>query len=450
MKALSFKRYIMPIFAFFIMFAGAKAVETVSTWQWNTDLGCSTWDLQYSKTDKYIVAKGGQNFFFLDPATGEKTNYIATRFFDAADEGELYYGNIAFINQDTEFLLESEDRKTINCYGANDFKLHYSLEAPEGVVLTFDVSRDEKKVVGKIGKKGLCIWDLESKKIIANYTLPTIKNELNAWIERPRFEPNGEKIMAAVYCRHQNGVTLVNYYAVSFNLKLDSVATYKFPVEVTGLEHESCWSKSGNYFATLNSKNITDSTYVTVIHVFSTDNYKELFTFEAGQIGGLGGMFFSNDEEHIVIAFGSQVDICKVFRIKDGKNTINYHPGNSSDGACLSNSGKEIILSTTFVTKYSFSPTSSVESNYFDNGVISYPNPIKGGGVLKFNQQKPGTTKIFISDEKGTVIKEISNSYFEAGQQAVVIDASDLTDGAYFITVVNDTQNFTNKIIVQR
>ena len=450
MNKQSFKR-LMPIFAFFLMFAGARAEgDTVRTWLWQKDLGCSTWDLQYSKTDKYIVAKGLQNFFFLDPATGEKTNYIATRIFYTSGDGEYYYGNIAFINQDTEFLLESEDRKTINCYGTSDLKLHYSLEAPEGLVLTFDVSPDEKKVVGKIGKKGLCLWDLESKKIIANYTLPTYQNESNAWIERPRFEPNGEKIMAAVYCRHQNGVTLVNYYAVSFNLKLDSVATYKFPVEVTGLEHESCWSKSGKYFATLYSKNLTDSTYVTIIHVFSTDNYKELFTFEAGQIGGLGGMFFSNDEEHIVIAFGSQVDICKVFRIKDGKNTINYISGSAS-GACLSNSGKDMLISVgNLILKYDFSPTSSVENGYFNNGCISYPNPIKGGGVLKFNQQKPGTTKILISDEKGTVMKEVSNSYFEAGQQAVVIDASDLTNGAYFITVVNDTQNFTNKIIVNR
>ena len=118
---------------------------------------------------------------------------------------------------------------------------------------------------------------------------------------------------------------------------------------------------------------------------------------------------------------------------------------------CLSNSGKDIVFATSgYITKYVFSPTASINNGYFDNGFISYPNPIQGGGVLKFNQEKPGITKIFISDEKGTLIKEVCNTYFDAGQQAVAIDASDLANGVYFITVANDTQKFTNKIIVNK
>lgn len=463
----SFKRYIIPTFAFFIMFAAAKAEgDTVSTWQWQKRYGPNDGQnyfekVEYSKTDKYIVAQAREEFIFIDPLDGTEMKRIKLRK-KVTDEGQYFYGNIKFIHNDTEFLIEREDRKSIDCYSTADLKLRYSLEAPGDEVLSFDVSRDEKRVVAKVGKKGIRIWDLENREITASYTFPTYKNEIKYFIDEPRFEPNGKNIMVGAYSEIKTGIkqlppyytSLINQAAIVFNQKLDSIKSFPFSFDNL-LSNGIRWSKSGKYLAALSLKKVLvegPNLLITIIvTVYDADTYKELYSFDAGQSGAIGNFFFTNDEEHIVMAMSSQVDICKVFRIKDGKNTINYHPGNSSSGAFLSNKGSNIIFTTdNYYTNYIFAPTVTGENHNFDNGFISYPNPIRGGGVLKFNQEKPGFTKVFISDEKGSMLKNICNTYFDAGQQAVIIDASDLANGVYLITLANDTQMFTEKIIVNR
>ena len=438
-------KLIMPLFAFFIMLAGAKAEgDTVSTWQWQVQYGTTFWGLQYSKTDKYIVATGENDIYFLEPQNGKMISKIKSRLCKTTYD----YGRVSFINEDKEFFYQSEDRKTIDCYDASTMQVKYSLEAVNGEIVDYDVSRDGKQIVANVDSNSLYIWDIQSRKITAHYESPVYKDQMDSWVEKPTFSPNGTNIIVNTYKKIKIGDSAYPpfYHAeeirncVIFNTKFDSINVMSSASMITV-------SKSGKFIAQLF---YTITPHILTVKIYDALTYKELNTFEAGPVGGVANFFFTNDENHIVISMGSHVDICKVFRIKDGVNTINYVTG-SAHGAALSNSGNSISFANQgYITQYNFSPIALIENSYFNNGFISYPNPIQGGGILKFNQEKPGKTKIYISNEKGSVLKEVCNTYFDAGQQAVAIDASDLANGIYFITVLNDTQKFTEKIIVNR
>ena len=439
----------MPLFAFlfFIMLASGVRAEgdTVRTWQWQVEYGTTFWGVQYSKTDKYIVATGVNDIYFLDPADGKLIEKIKAR---TTKTYPTLHGKVAFINGDSEFLLESEDRSTIECYDAATFKVKYSLEAINGEIVDYDVSKDEKSLIAKIGADSLRLWDLESRKVINEYVFPFQDKQMSSDISYPRFSPNGRDILVNTYKKIKISETAYPpfyiasdiYNCVVFDYKLDSMRAIQYSSRTT-------WSNSGKYFARIvpSSDNSPRE-----IKIYDANTYQELTTVVYGRTGAIANIFFTKDEEHIVISLSSSVDICKVFRIKDGVNTINYVTGSAS-GAAISVSGNNICFTNQGnVTQYLFTTTSSVENSYFDNGFISYPNPMQGGGVLRFNQEKPGDTKIYMSDEKGEILKEICASYFDEGQHCVAINVSDLSNGVYFITVANDTQNFTNKIIVNR
>lgn len=446
------KRFMMPLFAFlfFIMLAsGARAEgDTVRTWQWQVEYGTTFWGVQYSKTDKYIVATGVNDIYFLDPADGKLIEKIKAR---TTKTYPTLHGKVAFINGDTEFLLESEDRSTIECYDAATFKVKYSLEAINGEIVDYDVSKDEKSLIAKIDSNSLRLWDLESRKVVAEYNFPFQDKQMKSELTYPQFSPNGRDILVNTYKKIKISETAYPpfyiasdiYNCVVFDYKLDSIGAMLY-------SRFNAYSNSGKYFASVVP--VFAPPYGTPLEIkfYDSDTYKEISTLNAGRSGALANIFFTKDEEHIVISLSSSVDICKVFRIKDGVNTINYVTGSAS-GAAISVSGNNICFTNQGnVTQYLFTTTSSVENSYFDNGFISYPNPMQGGGVLRFNQEKPGDTKIYISDEKGEILKEICASYFDEGQHCVAINVSDLSNGVYFITVANDTQNFTEKIVVNR
>ena len=105
MNTQSFKRF-MPLFAFFLMLAAAEAGDTVTTrlWRMEYPYGTSFQSVQFSKTDKFIVALDEENFVFLNAETGKELGKIANRL---NTEQNYRWGIVSFINNDKEFLIQS-------------------------------------------------------------------------------------------------------------------------------------------------------------------------------------------------------------------------------------------------------------------------------------------------------------------------------------------------------
>jgi len=450
MNTQSFKRF-MPLFAFFLMLAAADAVETVTTRLWRIEYPSGTQfsNVQFSKKDKFIVVCDNNYFYFLNPSDGQLIKKIDARKKDLVVQDRFICGTINFIDNDNEFLFESEDRTTIDCYSTTDFTKLYSIENAGGEIYDYAISKDEKYLVATVGDKNLKLWDLASKTIIANYTQPTEENEMSGWISYPGFAQDSNYVIATYYCKTKTGTINTPPFYTYNEYKINKI--FNFNLEIAGafeLQNRFIWSKSSKYLAEI-IQYYTDTEHIAKVIIYDAASKQEIKRFSI-PYAAIVKYFFTNDEEYLVFAYGMSEDICRVYRIKDSTNTINYQTGSAS-GAALSNSGNELVLiNANVVFLYPFSTTSSVANSNNDTNLIIFPNPLSCTGVLKFNQDVAGISSITISDELGNLVKIIGKGYYEAGQQVIKIDVSDLANGAYFVTVANDTQNFTHKFIVNK
>jgi len=79
----------------------------------------------------------------------------------------------------------------------------------------------------------------------------------------------------------------------------------------------------------------------------------------------------------------------------------------------------------------------------------NYPNPFNPATKIKFDLNKPAFVDIKIYDMKGSEIKNIYSRYESAGTHETPFDASSLTSGVYFYSIlVNGTRTDTKKMML--
>ena len=433
------KRYMMPLFAFFIMLAGARAAETVTDCLWVKEYpyGTKFQDVQYSKADKFVVALEQGNFIFLNAETGQEMGRVQNRQHPYPLEDRKFGGNLEFVNNDKEFYIQSLDRKTIECYSTSDFTKLYDLGQVEDMIYEFSVSPDEKYLVASVGSKGMKLWDLSTKAIVATYTQPTYTNDLEGSVKDPMFTPDGKAIVANYYRKMQYpDYPVVMNRNIQYNLQLDSTRIFDFQTRFV-------WSKSGNYVATMTLE--TDGVNFVITDVATK---KEVSKFLI-RSGAIVDFFFSNDEQYMIAAYTIPENICRVYRIADGENTINYQTG-SANGAALSNSGNDLAFVTANVAyKYRFSSSSTVQSSMNHEFSIT-PNPIVDSASFSFNLSDGGIANISISDAQGAIAKQITTEYLAPGVQNLQLPLNDLANGVYYISITCGADTFTSQFVINR
>ncbi len=89
-----------------------------------------------------------------------------------------------------------------------------------------------------------------------------------------------------------------------------------------------------------------------------------------------------------------------------------------------------------------------------DNEIICYapstinPNPIRGIGSLVFSQNKKGMVNISFINSTGSIIKEVSNEFFEEGSHEIDIDVVGLQSGIYFVKIVSSYNTEVLRVVV--
>ena len=432
----------MPLFAFlfFIMFFSVQAVETVTERLWRIEYpyGTKFSNVQFSKTDRFIVARQDGLHCILDAASGAELGRLPLN----TDCPE--WGLATFIDSDNYILIKSMDKRSIQAYDTKEFKLQYSFEAVDEDIIDFEVSKDETKLVARVGTNKLKIWDLASKQIIKHFELPNRNTEDLSWLYQPHFLPDCQGLFVQVAYRYYLGIDPVSQEkkyatiqnAIIYNLDMDSVGV--FPAGITYK-----WSPSGSKLSYIYDR--TNNTFVrmydwkskTITDQFEIDAYPK------------AAYFFTKDESHFVVAYGVNGNICRVYRIADGKNTINYQTG-SANGAALSNSGNVLAFANgKEVFAYNYSSTSSVSANFHSDFQIN-PNPVIDTASISFNLANGGIANISISDAQGAIAKQITTEYLAPGVQNLQLPLNDLANGIYYVTVTCGADTFTSQFLINR
>ena len=75
------------------------------------------------------------------------------------------------------------------------------------------------------------------------------------------------------------------------------------------------------------------------------------------------------------------------------------------------------------------------------------PNPFQDQLTISFNLENKGNIKIEILNINGQIIKSISNSFSQKGNQKFAVDLNDLSTGIYYIRLITDGNTGMKKII---
>ena len=66
----------------------------------------------------------------------------------------------------------------------------------------------------------------------------------------------------------------------------------------------------------------------------------------------------------------------------------------------------------------------------------NYPNPFSSSSVITFTMAESGNAQIVISDVTGNIVATAANQYFNAGENTVSFDATNMASGTYFYELV--------------
>ena len=79
-----------------------------------------------------------------------------------------------------------------------------------------------------------------------------------------------------------------------------------------------------------------------------------------------------------------------------------------------------------------------------------YPNPVASFIYLTLDMENDGNVNIRLYDISGRKVKTLLNQQIGQGFHTLQFDASDLSQGVYFIGVNNGSSHMTEKIVVAR
>jgi len=202
-------------------------------------------------------------------------------------------------------------------------------------------------------------------------------------------------------------------------------------------------SKSGNLLANGTKKN--------ELRVISTQTKETIFSLPVST-AGVAAMAFSPDDQYLAVIFEYAGNL-KIYKIPSGDSVYNYTtipPGYAIVGVSISHDQKYIVTSSGKIFLFKFLPTTGVDENPEQKEEIIYPNPTNGIFSIDFYIDISGITKIQLYDLSGRIVKNIENTFLEAGNHNLEIDISNLPIGQYNLTIETSTGITTHKIMVSR
>ncbi|MBK8848328.1 MAG: T9SS type A sorting domain-containing protein [Bacteroidetes bacterium] len=79
-----------------------------------------------------------------------------------------------------------------------------------------------------------------------------------------------------------------------------------------------------------------------------------------------------------------------------------------------------------------------------------YPNPVINYATLAFNIDSPGEANIVIMDITGRVVKQFSLMNLAMGINQVGFDTSELTNGVYYVRIIQNDKIAGKKLVIEK
>lgn len=161
----------------------------------------------------------------------------------------------------------------------------------------------------------------------------------------------------------------------------------------------------------------------------------------------LNYQFEASDNEGDPLTFSILNSLPEASLTSDGKLTFNsahaktyYFTIVVSDGKASTN------LDVTVQVDFNVGVEDIIESDYT---MSIYPNPVSDNTSIKVSMKKRGQINLSIYDLQGRLITVVTNDQYEAGDNTISYNASNLKSGAYICRLIAANYNQSIKIIKQ-
>ena len=92
-------------------------------------------------------------------------------------------------------------------------------------------------------------------------------------------------------------------------------------------------------------------------------------------------------------------------------------------------------------------PTNISETS-LENEFRIFPNPASGSLQISYYVENPGTLKLYIYDQHGSLVDQTETGWLTAGPQSMQMDVSHMKAGVYFIRIESENKTSTRKFIL--
>lgn len=79
-----------------------------------------------------------------------------------------------------------------------------------------------------------------------------------------------------------------------------------------------------------------------------------------------------------------------------------------------------------------------------------FPNPASKEVTLQYTLEKAGDVRIELRNKEGNLLRVVKEGAGQAGPQSVAIDTGQLQDGIYYLAVISQGQQLTQKVVISK
>jgi PKD repeat protein len=287
-------------------------------------------------------------------------------------------------------------------------------------------------------------------------------NWTNCWC---RFDPQNENYTSAPvnYPASLASFSLANPSGRTVNFTNNSslATSYAWDFGVTGSTTDTSsemspsfiYPANGTYVVTLTAKSICGNSVKTETVVINDQSSNPIANFSFAQSTGTGTNDFTftntSDEKGFTTTylwdFGVSSSTTDTSTAKNPTFTFPASGVYDVKLVAIGQFGSDSITKT--ITAFSVNVK---EVSTTINHISLFPNPTSGIVNVNFNTSKSEAVTIFITDISGRIVKSIPTTTYNSGMNNVIMDASDLNNGLYFVSIRSTNFNKTTRLLIAK
>jgi len=437
------KRFAVLLVFFSLLLSAAAYAQFETVWLKVLENDISS--VTFSHDSKWIMAWLSPNIQIFDVVSGELVNdkipsTVQQPFF-SLDDTHVYgveNNRIVFYNLETGL-----DESTALPFAKN--------------ITLFSVSKDQKYLLGATKDSisvGLGIWNLETGALIKYITIPkdtTIPSDPYQY-RLDKQENLDIKIncdISEIYLR-----TYYQYKRKGSNDKIEYTGyctnrIFDFnTLDSIGVLKEATWRfwLSNNCQILATENNTTNSTGINIFNFYTSQLLSNIQIGDAST--AIKEVKFTSDDRYLVTATSVGSDLLSVWDVQTGK-LLNQEWGTSWETLDVSDNMGYIVGSVSEKLIMKKFQTTGVTENP-DSIETLYPNPTSSFVTLSFSLPQSSMLVAKLSDNTGTNLAELFNSFLNEGLNTLQLDISPYASGTYYLRLSAGNYSKMFKVIITK